>query len=255
MALLTDGLFAALTLMAWGCFAIVPWRLRRGTRGGRRAWAVLAIPTLLLAFGLVAWTLRAHPDAALVVRVHSWTEGGKLARLAVLLVAALALVNLLLAFAWDKLDTLGWWLAAGFGLVAWSATAAVLEMLRMGEGPPNTVPQMVLAVLAHALFGLAAAEALAPGSGRPIFSLPAALAVGVYLWALPALVRATLLREGAGVTFGTAAMVFAATPWLPPRLRRPALVAATLLSGLAIGWATNTAASLAGLFSGSIEFQ
>jgi hypothetical protein len=259
VAPLTGGVTAALTLLLWGTFSLVPWRLRAAPAAAQRWWARLAVPLLLLAIGLVAWTLRLHPDAALTVRVHSWIEGGKIARSALLLVAVLGVATTLLALAWEKLEPTAWALVAAFGLAGWGAVAAVLEMLRMGEGPPNTVMEMVVAVLAHAYLGLAAAEAVAPASrsGRPWLALPgmlAALAVGLYLWALPAPVLGILLRQGAGLTATLTAVLFAAAPWLPLSLRRPALLAGTLLAGLLYGWASDAAASLAGLMQGGVEF-
>ncbi len=232
-----DGILLGCTLLAWGAQAVVPWRLGNlapERRQRLRPWAVALLP-LLAAGALAAFAYaNRHPDAALAQGLYPLSASRTGMLLAVLL-AALALVDLVAAGAGRSFEPAAWRLAAGFGLTFLLAASLAGELIRIGEGPESAlIPLLVLAGL-RLLVALAAAEALAPG--RPLLAPFAGGALPLYVLLLPARLARALWGGPAAFTLGAAAVLFLAARWLPASLRRPTLGAATLLAGLLLAQA------------------
>ncbi|HYG64333.1 MAG TPA: hypothetical protein VEL74_17275 [Thermoanaerobaculia bacterium] len=237
MNTLLDGLVMAALLAAWGAQAVAPWRLASRLPGrpeeARRFWGYTILP--LYAGGVLAalsWA-HTHPDATVaagLVPITSSPWGRALAILAVALLAA----DLVAVVGRRRLEDAGWRILGGFGLAALAAVCLVAELLRAGEGPVSPLPVTTLAAACRLLVALAAGEALAPfgAGGRPLLALAAAPALGAWFFVVPAGLADALVRSGALLTAGAAAVLFLAARWLPASLRRPGLAAAALLAGL-----------------------
>lgn len=264
-----DYATALVTLAVLGAHAVVPWRLARsarlaaadatvapaavpasspgeaadqGPRSARRGWALSALPLLLAAVVVGAALIAARPYAALGA---GWGElavtGGAFLAAGVLL-AALALADGVAAIGWRRLEPAGWRLLAGFGLAALAAVSLALELLRAGTGPFFALPPLYAAAGCRALLALAAGEALAPG--RPRLAPLALPALAGYWLALPEPLAALLRAQGLHWTALAAALVLAPAPWLPPRLRRPALIAGLILAALLLARTAELTAAL-----------
>jgi len=221
-----DGLLLAGLLLAWGGQALLPWRLA-GREERRRAWSFVPL-ALLVAGALAAFGhLQNHPDAAVVQGLYP-LRAAKVGRILTILFPAVALADALLAAGRRSVEAPGWRIAAGFGLAFLLAASWAAELLRVGEGPASGTVALVTLALLRSLISLGAAEALAPG--RPAFATAAGLALPLYALLLPATLAHAL--HGQWLTLGAAALLFLGARWLPVSLRRPALVAATLLAGL-----------------------
>ena len=244
---LLDGFLLGCILLAWGAQAVVPWRLadcladrladRAPERRQRlRPWAAALLP--LLAAGALAAFAHAnrHPDAALAQALYP-VSASRLGMLLAVLLAALALVDLVAAGGARSFEPAAWRLAAGFGLTFLLAASLAGELLRIGEGPESAlIPLAILAGL-RLLVSLAAAETLAPPGHRPVFAPFAGGVLPLYVLLLPARLARALWGGPAAFTLGAAAVLFLAARWLPVSLRRLALGAATLLAGLLLAQA------------------
>jgi hypothetical protein len=237
-----DGLLLAWLLLAWGGQALLPWRLA-GLPERRRAWAFVPL-ALLVAGALAAFFLvQRHPDAAVVQGLYP-LGASSAGRLTAVLFTAVALADSLLLAARRSLEQAGWRIAAGFGLAFLLAASWAMELLRAGEGPASRPVALALLAALRALISLASAETLA--LERPRFAMAAGLALPFHLLLLPAALAQALGRHGQWFTLGAAALLFLGARWLPGSLRRPALVAATLLAGLYFGeaaWLSQAVAS------------
>jgi len=225
-----DGLLLGGLLLAWGTQALLPWRLAGLPAEIRRsrAWLPLA---LMVAGALAAFIhVQAHPDAAVVQGLYP-LRASNLGRILMILFPALALADSLLAAGRRSVEAAGWRIAAGFGLAFLLAASWALELLRVGEGPASGPVALVALALLRSLISLGAAEALAPG--RPLFALATGLALPLHALLLPATLTHAL--HGQWLTLGAAALLFLGARWLPGSLRRPALLAATLLAGFYFG--------------------
>ena len=241
MTAMVDGLLLGWLLLAWGAQAVVPWRLAASRadltperRQRVRPWAVALLP-LLAAGALAAFAYaNRHPDAALAQGLYP-LSASRLGLLLAVLLAALALVDLVAAGAGRGFEPAAWRLAAGFGLTFLLAASLAGELLRIGEGPESDlIPLLVLAGL-RLLLALAAAETLAPG--RPLLAPFAGIALPLYVLLLPARLARALWGGPAAFTLLAAAVLLLAARWLPASLRRLALGAATLLAGLLLAQA------------------
>lgn len=232
------------TLAVLGAHATVPWRLAGGGAAAtaRRAWSLAALPLLLAAVSLGGALVASRPHAALGAGWGELALTGAAFRATWVLLAALALADAVAAIGWRRLEPAGWRLIGGFGLAALVAASLSLELLRIGTGPPIALAPVLLGAGFRALLGLAAAEALAPG--RPWLAPLAVPALAGYWLALPAPLAALLRAEGLHWTALAAALLLAAAPWLPLRLRRPALIAGLLLAALLLARATGLTATL-----------
>lgn len=233
-ATLGGTLLLALILTAWGAQAVVPWALRHGGDTGRRYWGFLALPAALAGALAALLYLREHSDAALAAQLFRplATVPG---RLLALLFPVLLLVDGLLLVARQRLEDLGWKLAAGLALPFGAAAGLAAELVRTGEGPAGTWPQIYAAAAIWLIVALAAGELLAPGreeGWKSRFALPAGLIVPAYFLTLPGPMRQAVQESGAWITLGIAALLLLAVRWLPPALRRPGLAAAVLLAAL-----------------------
>jgi hypothetical protein len=264
-----DYAAALVTLAVLGAHAVVPWRLARGAgeraasgapassasaaptsatatgstaASARRAWSLAALPLLLATLALGAALAAARPHAALGAGWGELALTGGAFRAAAVLLAALALADAVAAAGWRRLEPAGWRLLAGFGLAALAAGMLALELLRIGTGPPTALPPVVLAAGCRVLLALAAGEALAPD--RPWLAPLAVPALAGYWLALPRPLAALLQAEGLLWTALAAALLLAPAPWLPARLRRPAVVAGALLAALLLARAAALTAGL-----------
>jgi hypothetical protein len=241
---MTDALLLGWLLLAWGAQAAVPWRLAgfaAAEAGRRRPWALALLP-LLVTGALAAFAhLQAHPDAAVVQGLYPFGGSGVIRVLAVLF-AALAFADALLAAGWRGLETLGWRIAAGFGLVFLLAAGWAAELMRTGEGPASEPAAFVALVLLRTLVALGAAEAVAPG--RPLLAIAAGLALPLYALLLPAPLAHALAAHGRWLPLAAAALLFLGARAFPPSLRRPALLAAALLAALWLGQAAHLSEQL-----------
>lgn len=229
----------ALLMLSLGAHVLAPLRAgRQDAETARDVWGLAAAPLLLLALLLELLRLSAHPDLLLTV---GWGESALVARttraLGVLLLTLLA-VDLVTLVGRKKMEPVGFRVA---GIFAWLPLAAALgaeEILARGD-TALLGPGLVLAALSRVLVALGAAEALAPApaSGRPFWTVPAAL--GLVAWPLlaPGELFGRLLGSGLLVPLGAAAVLFLIARWLPVRLRRPTILAATLLASLPLAWA------------------
>jgi len=244
-----DYAAALVTLAVLGAHATVPWRLARGARAAPapppaaiRLWSLAALPLLLAAVALGGALAAARPQAALGAGWGEVAFTGAAFRAAWVLLAALALADAVAAVGWRRLEPAGWRLLAVFGLAALAASSLALELLRIGSGPATALPPVLLAAGCRALLALAASEALPPG--RPWLAPLALPALAGYWLALPAPLAALLRAEGLHWTALAAGLLLAPAPWLPARLRRPALIAGLLLAALLLARATGLTATL-----------
>jgi hypothetical protein len=224
-----------LLLAGWGAPAVAPWRLAGAPRELRRAWAWTA-PTLLLAAAVGAFgLLAARPDQA--VGAGLAPLGASLpGRLLLPLVPALFAATLVAAFAWERLEGIGWRILAALGVAALGTVAWAWERLgEPGEPWPGGEPApagppwaFVLRVGCRAALALGAGELLAPG--RAVCAPLAGLALPLYFLLLPGAVRLPLWQHGGAPTLAAATLVLLAARWLPASLRRPALAAGALLA-------------------------
>jgi hypothetical protein len=214
-----------LLLVGWGAPAVVPWRLAAAPPERRRWWAWGA-PTLLLAaiVGAAALLgLRADQAvAAGLVPLRASLAG----RLLLPLVPGLLAATLLAAFAWQRLEDVGWKMIAAFGFATLVAVAWAGELLE-STGEEASPWFLALRIACRVLLALGAGEVLAPG--RAIWAPLAGLALPAYLLLLPPDLRLTLWHHGGAPTLAAGTLVLLATRWLPPSLRRAALAVGALL--------------------------
>ncbi len=237
-----DGLLLAWVLLAWGAQAVVPWRLPRVDPGRRRPWAVALLPLLATGTLAVFVHVQGHPDAAVVHDLYP-LAASRTGRLLAVLLPALVLVDLVAIVGWSRFEPATWRLAAGFGLTFLLAASWTGELLRIGEGPEGGLIPLVLLTGLRLLLALAAAETLAPG--RPVLAPFAGAGLALYDLLLPAQLARALWRSPAVFTLGAAVLLFLAARWLPASLRRVALGAATLLTGLFLAQAAQLSQALA----------
>lgn len=236
---------AALAVL--GAHAVVPWRLAGAARSetaatARRAWSLAALPLLFAAVALGAALAAGRPHAALGAGWGELAVTGAAFRTAGVLLAALALADAVAAIGWRRLEPAGWYLLGGFGVAALAAASLALELLRIGTGPATALPPVFLAAGCRALLALAAGGTLAPG--RPWLAPLALPALAGYWLALPAPLAALLRAQGLHWTALAAALLLAPAPWLPARLRRPALIAGVLLAALLLARTADLTAAL-----------
>jgi hypothetical protein len=236
------GLLFGWLLLAWGAQAVAPWRLAAAAAERRRAWALALLP-LLVTGALAAFALvQLEPDAALAQGLYPFGASGLGRGLAVLF-SALVLADSLLATGGRRLETAGWRIVSGFGLAFLLAATWTAELLRTGEGPASAPAAFLALVLLRVLLALGAAEAFAPG--RPLLAAVAGLALPLYGLLLPAPLAHALGSHGQWLTLAAASLLLLAARWLPPALRRPALIGGALLAGLYLGQATRLSQGLA----------
>lgn len=231
-----------LNLLVWGAHALLPWRLARSGEAARRLWARLALPALGLALGATGVALRADPDPAVAWGLTGFLGGSPAARVLTVVAAAVALADLVLFFAGERLDPRGWQLLGLFGAAGLAAATFGSEMLRMGWGPVPRPAALWTAAALRLPLALAAAEL---ALGPPRRWAPAAG---------PALVAAFLLwpaelRRALGIdllTLAAAAALLIAARFLPASLRRPAGGAGLLLAVLFLARSAAVSAILGG---------
>lgn len=238
---MTGGLLFAWLLLAWGAQAVVPWRLAALDPGRRRPWVPALLPLLVTGALAAAAAVQLHPDAALTQGLYPPGASG-LGRVLAVLLPALALADILIAIGWRRMEAAGWKIAAGFGLAFLLAATWAAELMRTGEGPASAPAAFIALVLLRMLLALGAAEALAPG--RPLLAAAAGLALPLYALLLPAPLAHSLGAHGQWLTLAAAALLLLGARWLPPALRRPALLGGALLAGLYLGQATHLSQGL-----------
>jgi hypothetical protein len=224
--LLTAGI-----LLAFGAQPLLPWRAASLPAERRKTCILLALP--LLAAGTLAGVLllEQHPDAALAQGL-SPGNGSPYDPAMLVLLGALTLALVLAWVAGPRLEPNGWRILALFGLFVLLAATFGAEVLRIGEGAYGALTTVFALIACRLLIALGAGEVLAPG--RPLLAPAAALGLAGYFALLPRAVTHSLLASQAWLPFASAALLFAGARWLPERLRRPALLAATLLASVAL---------------------
>lgn len=232
-----DFLAALASLAVLGAHVGVPWRLARGTAappesGARRSWALAALPLLLATAALAGALAASRPHAALGAGWGELAFTGAAFQAAGVLVVALALADAVVAVGHRRLEPIGWRLLAGFGLAALVAGSLGFELLRIGTGPETALAPVLAAAAGRCLVALAAGQALAPG--RPWLAPLAVPGLVLYWLALPPALRTLLLGESLHLTGATVLVLAGVAPWLPVRLRRPAVIAAVLLAALLV---------------------
>ncbi len=237
-----EALLAAGMLLAFGAQPLVPWRAASLPAERRRIWALAALP--LLAGGTLAaiLLLSRHPDAALAQGLAPGS-GSPYPKGMLVLLGGQALALLLGWIAGARMEAGGWKLLALFGLLVLLAAQFTAEVLRIGEAQSGPLALVFALIACRTLMALGAGEALAPS--RPRFAPAASLGLAGYLLFLPRPIAAALLTQQGLFPFAAAALLFAAAPWLPERLRRPALLAAALLAGLGLTLAADLTRDLA----------
>jgi hypothetical protein len=238
---MTGGLLLAWLLLSWGAQAAIPWRLAARDPERRRPWVPALLPLLVTGALAAAALVQLQPDAALAQGLYPLGASGLGRGLAVLL-TALALADVLIAIGWRRMEAAGWKIAAGLGLAFLLTATWTAELMRTGEGPASAPVAFIALVLLRTLLALGAAEALAPG--RPLLAAAAGLALPLYALLLPAPLAHALGAHGQWLTLAAASLLLLGARWLPPALRRPALLGGTLLAGLYLGQATRLSQGL-----------
>ncbi|HEX2643376.1 MAG TPA: hypothetical protein VHU81_10310 [Thermoanaerobaculia bacterium] len=236
-----DGLILAVLLVAWGAQVALPARIPGVEPERRRLWA-LAVPILLLAGSAAALLyVRLHPDetlAASLFPLKSSTPG----RLLAVLFPSLLGASIVTCLGWRKMESSGWRILAGLGLGFLAVAALALELLRAGESQVGPLPVLLTAALCRVLIAAGSGELVSPG--RPLLAVLAGLGLAAYWLVLPSGVVGVLRQSGHLFTSGAAVVLFLAARWVPPRLRRPALAGAVLLTGLFLATAAEISQAL-----------
>jgi hypothetical protein len=235
------GLLLAWILLSWGAQAAVPWRLAAVDPERRRPWVPALLPLLATGALAAAGFVQLQPDAALAQGLYPLGASG-LGRVLAVLLSALALADILIAIGWRRMEAAGWKIAAGFGLAFLLIATWIAELMRTGEGPASAPLAFLALVLLRTLLALGAAETLAPG--RPLLAAAAGLALPLYALLLPAPLARALGAHGQWLTLAAASLLLLGARWLPPALRRPALLGGTLLAGLYLGQAARLSAGV-----------
>jgi len=237
--------FASIVFAA-GAHAVIPWRLRRSAPEARRPWSLAAAPLLALAALAFLTLIGRSEDAVLASRLAPFSASRVSLALGTT-AAALCLADLLLVFAWRRLEDRGWPLVALFGLAFAVAQGFALAALAGGD---SKAPATALALRAAVLAALAlvASEAITSTAPRltPLASL-AGLGLPLFAFALPQPVREPFVSAGGLAFLGAAAALLFATRFVPnPARRRGLALAGLLLAGFAWAKAVEISGALAG---------
>ena len=229
---------AALNLVVFGLHALWPLRLARsagaspGAAGddpaerARRLWAAVAPLALVAAAMATVWAIGRRPDEAIAWGMTGVVEGSLPTRLIALAVAAALASDVLVFFAWPRLEPNAWRFHAAIGALALAAQALGAELLRIGWGPWSGTAAIFVAAALRALLALAAAEvALGPPGKLTLAAGPALLALFV-VW--PQELRGALRADL--FTLGAAIALLVVARYAPVSLRRAAAVAGLLLA-------------------------
>jgi hypothetical protein len=219
-------LAAGFVLAVFGAHALYPFRLAGGEEPARRAWALAAPALLLAAVTLCVWSLGRRPDEAVAWGLTHPLRGSMPAQLVALALAAALVSDLVVVFAWARLEPLAWRLHGALGALALLAQTLAAELVRIGWGPWRGTAAILAAAALRAPLALAAAElAVGPPRWCTTAAGPALAALALLF---PAALRQALASELA--TLGAAAALLAAARFLPASLRRPAGAAGVLLA-------------------------
>ena len=236
----------ALISFAAGAHAVAPWRLRRSPPEARRPWA-LGAPLLLSLAALAFLSLLGRTEDAAIASGLAPFSVSRMSLALGTTGAGLCLADLLLLFAWRRLEDRGWPLLALFGIAATVAQAFALAALAGGDAraPSAALPLRAAALLALAL---GASEAILSRAPRlPAAASLAGLGLPLFAFALPEAVRAPFLSAGGLAFLGAAAALLFLTRFVASPARRGALaLAGLLLAGLAWAKAVDVAGALAG---------
>lgn len=222
-----SALSIACTSWILGLHALAPWRLAHAGEAPRRLWGQAALPALLAAGIGALFGLNARVDSALAWGL-TWPPASLPALSLAVAAGAVALLDLLLFFAWRGLDPLAWRLAALLGGLLVAAGSFAGQLLQVGRGPTPGLAALLLGTFARlALAGAAAEATLAqPRWFAPLAGLALPLSAGVY---------STALRDALGpelITLAAATALLLVARFVPAPLRRPAVAAALLLAAL-----------------------
>jgi hypothetical protein len=231
-----------LDLLVWGSHAVIPWRVARAAEDRRRLWGLCAFPLLLAALiaSLVRWLYR--PDALIAAGLADPLHGPAVARVVLILLAAAVAADLIILVGWRRLDVVGWKLAASLSTCGLLAYSLLSETLRAGGVEVADLGPFLLAVAARGVLAVGLLDGLS--HPRPWATWSAAVALPLYLFALPSEARANLWAGGDVLTLIGAALLLASAGWLPSRYRIPSLLAATLLTAAFLARVEAVAATL-----------
>lgn len=210
-----------------GLHWLAPWRLARAEEAPRRLWGQAALPALLAAGVVALFGLDARVDSALAWGL-AWPPASLPALLLAVAAGAVALLDLLLLFAWREFDPRAWRLAALLGGLLLAASAFAGQLLQVGRGPMPGLAALLLGTFARLALAGAAAEATVarPRWLAPLAGLALPLSAGLY---------STALREALGpelITLAAATALLLAARFVPAPFRRPAVAAALVLAAL-----------------------
>jgi len=230
-------------LAVFGAHAVVPFRLVEASEERRRLWALTAPIALLTSIVATALFLARRPDEAIAWGMTGPISGSLPARLISLVVATLALADLVSAAGWRRLEPTAWRVLGTLGGLGAAAHTLGAELLRIGSGPVGAGRLAFFALLVLRLpLALAAGELVA---GRPRRWVPIAgpaLVAAARLW--PAALRQGLALDR--LTLLSAAVLLLAARFVPERWRRATGVFGLLLAALFLARAAAVAAVLGG---------
>ena len=220
-------LLVAAQLFLLGANAIAPFRLATGEERDRRLWSLLVVPLLLASFLLALLHLNLAPDAALAWGI-SWPPRAKAARLLLVAAAAAGAGALLTALGARRFEPAAWRFAGALGVALAAIAALAGEMLRVGGAPAGGLTGLLLGGVSRFALTLAAGET-ATGRVRWL-GLAAALALPLGTLSAPEAIRSALRPDL--LTLGAAALLLAASRFLPAAFQRPAAACGVLLGAL-----------------------
>lgn len=244
-------LTVALALIVWGAHGTVAPSLAQSPPAAQRLWRLAALPAALAAVLLAITTLAAQPDVALAAGFGPRlpTAWPAQAGVALVVLALLGDGALLLR---EPRTTADWRLVSVLGAAGAAGGTCIAELARIGAEP--TLPTVfVAATLCRLAISLGAGEVFT--AHRPRLGIPAALALGLYLFMLPERSAVAFVRSGHGLTLLAAVLLFASARWLPLRLRRPAILGAALLAAVVLWRAQTLTAALTKLRPASVTIE
>ncbi|MEO8502925.1 MAG: hypothetical protein ABI609_03420 [Acidobacteriota bacterium] len=240
--MLLSWITVVLALVAWGAHGAMAPAFWRASELPKSSWRLWALPLALSSLTLSIGALRLDLDTVLAAGLGpglppSWTARGALALLVLALLSDAALFA-----AGNRLSSIERRIVGACGALGALGSALVGELLR-NAGASTIWPLLAATTACRLGISLGAGETLS--AARPRLGVLAAAGLILYPFLLPSRLGSTLALGGDGLTVAAATLLFASARWLPRSLRRPALIAATLLAALLL----QRAAALSAAFS------
>jgi len=214
---LHSALLLLLGLLAWGAHAWVPWWLARGVGSEQERWWWCRLAPILFLVGVTGLALRlaADPERTVVAGIGALGSGSRATLLLAAGLAALAVGDGLLAFARERLESAGWLLLGGLGVVGLALVSWTEELLRSGGLAREGAGALLLVAALRSGIALAAGDFWV--AGKPRASLVSGIFLALYPLALAGDLRAALWAGGDLLTLGAGALLLAMAPLLPAR--------------------------------------